>query len=60
MVKIEFSKISSSSPSYFYTKDFLTRIHRFNFNKINLKKLGINIENRTESQIMEELKYIKI
>lgn len=59
-LKIGFSKISSSSPSYFYTKDFLTRIHRFNFNKINLKKLGIDIENRTESQIMEELKYTKI
>lgn len=51
---------SRSTPGYYYTKDFKERLHRFNFRKHNLKKMGMNISGKTEKQIMEELKYSKI
>ena len=40
-LKIGFKKEKESSPNYFYTKDYLKRYHRFNFNKHNLKKNGL-------------------
>jgi len=58
--KIGFVKEKVSGPGYYYTKNFTERIHRFNFSKQNLKKMGINIEGKTESKIMEEQGYYKI
>ena len=58
-LKLGFKKVSSSSPGYFYTKDFLSRIHRYNFNKGALKKLGANMS-KTEKEIMGELGYSRI
>jgi hypothetical protein len=51
---------SSSQQGYFYTKDFTNRMHRFNFNKGQLKKMGMDTENNTEFKIMDELGYYKI
>lgn len=59
-LKLGFSLNKQSPPGYYYTKDYLTRYHRFNFTKLHLKKLGININGKTEKQIMEELKYTRI
>jgi len=58
-LKIGFKKEKESSPNYFYTKDYLKRYHRFNFNKKILKKMGCDV-NKTEFEIMEELGYTKI
>ena len=55
-----FKFVSSSSPGYFYTKDYLTRHHRFLFSKQNLQKKGININNKTEREVMEELGYTRV
>jgi len=57
---IGFSKTGTSSPGYFYTKNYLTRIHRYNFTKYHLKKLGADTENKTERQIMEEMGYTRV
>ena len=41
-------------PRYWYTKDFKTRIHRFNFRKDAMRKAGFNCpDGMTESQIAE-------
>ena len=58
--KIGFKKESISKPNYSYTKNFLERIHRFNFSKQNLKLKGIDITNRTEKEIMDELGYCRV
>ena len=58
-LKMGFKIEKTSTPNYFYTKDYLVRIHRYNFNKFNLKKLGADIS-KTEFKIMEELGYTKI
>lgn len=58
--KIGFTKEKLSPPGYFYTKDFIRRIHRFNFSKQNLIKMGINVENKTEFEIMDTLGYYRI
>lgn len=57
---IGFSKTGSSSPGYFYTKNYLTRIHRYNFTKYHLKKMGADTKNKTERQIMEEMGYTRV
>jgi len=36
--KIGFSKILKTQPNYFYTNDYLTKYHRFNFRKDQLSK----------------------
>jgi len=59
-LKIGFIKTNSSKPGYFYTKDFQKRLHRFNFNKGILKKMGCDVENKTEKEIMNELGYTRI
>jgi hypothetical protein len=58
--KIGFTKESISKPNYSYTKNFLERIHRFNFSKQNLKLKGIDIKNKTEKDIMNELGYCRV
>ena len=58
-LKMGFHIEKTSKPNYFYTKNYLTRIHRYNFNKFNLKKLGADVS-KTEFKIMEELGYTKI
>ena len=37
-LKLGFQLVGKSSPGYFYTDDFLTRYHRFNFRKSELSK----------------------
>jgi hypothetical protein len=59
-LSIGFTKVHSSSPGYFYTKDYLTRIHRYNFTKYHLKKMGADTKNKTERQIMEEMGYTRV
>lgn len=49
-----------TSPSYFYTKTFTERYHRFNFNKTKLKEQGYDIIGKTEFEIMDKLGYNKI
>ena len=58
-LKLGFKKTTSSPPGYFYTKDYLTRIHRYNFNKGILKKMGADIS-MTEKDIMDGLGYARI
>ena len=58
-LKLGFNRMASSSPGYFYTKDYLVRIHRYNFNKGILKKLGADM-NKTEKEIMDDLDYDRI
>jgi hypothetical protein len=55
-----FIKDRISTPNYFYTKDYLKRLHRYNFNKFRLKNMGADVENKTEFQIMETLGYTKV
>jgi hypothetical protein len=57
--KMGFTLSHLSPPSYYYTKDFNTKYHRFNFNKTRLKKMGYDIS-KTESDIMKEIGYTKI
>ena len=59
-LKLGFTHVKTSSPNYFYTKNYLTRIHRYNFNKFKLKKMGADVQNQTEFQIMEGMGYTKI
>ena len=59
-LKAGFVISKTSPPNYFYTKNFTERIHRFNFNKFHLKKIGADVENKTERKIMEELGYTRI
>jgi transcription elongation factor Elf1 len=59
-LKLGFNIEKQSSPNYFYTKNYLTRFHRYNFTKQRLNKMGADIENKTEYEIMKELGYTKI
>jgi len=58
-INIGFKFISESKPGYWYTKNYLKRYHRFNFNKNRLKKMGFDIK-KTENEIMKEAGYEKI
>jgi len=53
---IGFNLVSKSQQGYYYTNDFKTRLHRFNFNKGALGKKGYDIT-KTESVIMNEIGY---
>ena len=57
--QIGFTKTADSAPSYWYTKDYQTRLYRYNFRKSILLKLGADA-NKTEWQIMQELGYDRI
>lgn len=59
-IQLGFKFEKQSEPNYFYTKNFLTRIHRYNFNKYALKKLGADVENKTEFEIMEDMGYTRV
>lgn len=54
-----FAKIQSNGPNYWYTKDYIHKVHRFGFTKHSLVAKGYD-KNMTESQIMESLNYGKI
>lgn len=57
---IGFKFVNKSEPGYFYTKNYMDRIHRFNFRKTKLKQMGIDITNKTEDEIMKSLNYTKV
>lgn len=59
-LNIGFTKKQTSLPGYYYTKDFIKRLHRFNFNKTKLKQQGYDTLNKTEFKIMDELGYNRI
>jgi hypothetical protein len=59
-LSIGFTKTKSSSPGYWYTKNYLIRLHRYNFNKFKLKQMGADVINKTEKQIMEEWGYTRV
>jgi ribosomal protein L37AE/L43A len=57
---IGFTKIKSSSPGYWYTKDFTSRIHRYNLRKQKLKQMGLDISNKKEHEIARDIGYYRI
>lgn len=57
--KLGFNLINTTKPNYWYTKDFRTREHRFNYRKDILVSKGFDI-NKTEREIMNELGYHRI
>jgi hypothetical protein len=57
---IGFNKTKSSSPGYWYTKDFISRIHRYNLRKQKLKKMGVDITNKKEHEITKEMGYYRV
>lgn len=59
-LKNGFVKEGISTPNYCYTKDYISRIHRYNFNKFKLREMGFDTANRTEKDIMSELGFSKI
>lgn len=54
-----FCKHKNPSPGYWYVKSYSSRLHRYNYTKKKLLKLGFD-ENKTEWQIMQELGYDRI
>ena len=54
-----FNLVNATKPNYWYTKDFRTREHRFNYRKDILVSKGFDI-NKTEREIMNELGYHRI
>jgi len=59
-LKIGFTHNRTSTPGYSYTKDYLIRHHRYNFNKFKLKNMGCDVKNYTEKEIMEGLGYTRV
>lgn len=59
-IQLGFTKKNISEPGYWYTKDFKTRIHRYNLRKQKLEKMGVNITNKTELEITKELGYFRV
>ena len=55
-----FQKEGTSNAYWYVNQQTFERFHRFNFRKAKLKEMGFDIENKTESQIMNELPYWKI
>ena len=55
-----FAHTSTSQHGYWYTRDFISRLHRFNFNKGRLKQMGMDTINHTEYQLMQQLGYNRI
>ena len=54
-----FDKISEYEGSYWYIDSNMLRYHRYTFRKSELIKKGYD-SNKTEFQIMDELKYLRI
>lgn len=59
-LKLGFELVKTNDNSYWYIGHDPKRYHRYNFSKASIKKKGINIEGKTEAQIMAELPYHKI
>ena len=57
--KLGFNYVSSTKPNYWYTKNYKTREHRFNYRKNILVSKGYDV-NKTEFEIMDSLGYGKI
>jgi hypothetical protein len=57
--QIGFKCTGTSSPSYWYTKDYRIRLYRYNFRKSILLKLGAD-PNKTEWEIMQDLGYDRV
>ena len=57
--KLGFNYVSSTKPNYWYTKNYRTREHRFNYRKNILVSKGYDV-NKTEFEIMDGLGYGKI
>jgi G:T-mismatch repair DNA endonuclease (very short patch repair protein) len=51
--------VGYTKPNYYYTKNYNIRLHRFNFRKDKLVKMGFD-PNKTENQIMYEEGFDKI
>ena len=59
-LNIGFKLVNISLPGYWYTTNkYLERIHRYNFNKRALKKMGADIT-KTEYDIMDSLGYARV
>jgi hypothetical protein len=59
-LQLGFKETNILPPDYYYVKD-KERYHKSSFRKSRIeKKFGIDISNKTESEIMKELKYNKI
>jgi len=54
-----FSLIGPTQPNYWYSDDYKNRLHRFNFTKHKLVKMGHD-SNLTEWEIMQSLRYDRI
>jgi hypothetical protein len=57
--KLGFDFMGTTKPNYWYTKDYRTREHRFNYRKDVLVSKGYNSD-KTEFEIMNELGYERI
>ncbi len=57
--QLGFANKGFSPPSYWYTKDYRSRLYRYNFRKSILLKMGAD-SNKTEWEIMQELGYDRI
>jgi hypothetical protein len=57
--QLGFELISNTIPNYWYTKDFRSRLHRLKFRKSELKHFPNYSEDKTEKEIMEEMKYFR-
>jgi hypothetical protein len=55
-----FTHVSTSQHGYWYTKDYMSREHRFNYNKGALKKMGMDTDNHTEIELMRNLGYHRV
>ena len=55
-----FKHVSTSQHGYWYTNDYMSREHRFNYNKGALKKMGLDTENHTEVELMRNMGYHRV
>lgn len=56
-----FLKTQEYGPAYWYTRDYTCRENRQNYMKDKIaKKFGVDIKNKTEWQLMKELKYDRV
>jgi alpha-galactosidase/6-phospho-beta-glucosidase family protein len=55
-----FKHVSTSQHGYWYTKDYMNREHRFNYNKGVLKKMGMDTNNHTEVELMRNMGYHRV
>jgi len=58
---LKFKKTKTNKPSYsYFNKNGTKRYHRFGFRKDNLKKMGKDIINKNEHEIMLDMGYFRI